>query len=42
MHPISLGEIEIVTEDDPSEADDPFATFTEWDQEADDRAYGGF
>jgi len=34
---ISSGEIEIV--DDPSEVDDPFATFTEWGEEADDQAY---
>jgi antitoxin PrlF len=24
-----------------SEADDPFATFTEWSNEADEKAYGG-
>jgi hypothetical protein len=36
---ISAGEIEIVTENDLSETDDPFATFTEWGEEADDRAY---
>jgi antitoxin PrlF len=25
----------------PSEADDPFATFSEWSNEADEKAYGG-
>ena len=35
---ISAAEIEIV-EDGPAEGDDPFATFTEWAGEADDRAY---
>jgi hypothetical protein len=36
---ISSGEIEILSEDDLSNADDPFATFTEWAEEADERAY---
>lgn len=36
---IGSGEIEIVTEDEASENEDPFATFTEWSEEADDRAY---
>ncbi len=35
---ISAAEIEIV-EDEEAEGDDPFATFTEWASEADDRAY---
>lgn len=35
---ISAAEIEILEEDEP-EGDDPFATFTEWAGEADDRAY---
>ena len=36
---ISSGEIEIITDDDLSARDDPFAAFTEWGEEADDRAY---
>ena len=36
---ISAAEIEIVEEEDPTEGDDPFATFTEWASEADDKAY---
>lgn len=36
---ISAAEIEIVEEDEMSEADDPFATFDEWASEADDKAY---
>ncbi|HWT31492.1 MAG TPA: hypothetical protein VN240_10770 [Propylenella sp.] len=36
---ISSGEIEIVAENDPSDMDDPFAAFSEWGEEADDRAY---
>ena len=36
---ISAAEIEIIEEGDPSEGDDPFATFTEWSSEADDQAY---
>jgi hypothetical protein len=35
---ISASEIEIVEEGE-TDADDPFATFTEWASEADDRAY---
>jgi hypothetical protein len=36
---ISAAEIEIVEESDTSDADDPFATFTEWASDADDKAY---
>jgi len=36
---ISAAEIEIVEEDEDLVADDPFATFTEWASEADDKAY---
>ena len=36
---ISASEIEIVEEADASNADDPFATFTEWASDADDKAY---
>jgi hypothetical protein len=36
---ISAAEIEIVDEVETSVVDDPFATFTEWASEADDRAY---
>lgn len=36
---ISAAEIEIVEEDEMADADDPFATFTEWATEADDKAY---
>lgn len=36
---ISAAEIEIVEDDEGTEGDDPFATFTEWASEADDRAY---
>ena len=36
---ISAAEIEIVEEGEAPEGDDPFATFTEWSGEADDRAY---
>jgi hypothetical protein len=36
---ISAAEIEIVEESEASDADDPFATFTEWASEADDKAY---
>jgi hypothetical protein len=36
---ISAAEIEIVEESEMSDADDPFATFTEWASEADDEAY---
>lgn len=38
---ISAAEIEIVEDDDVPEGDDPFATFTEWAGEADDKAYAG-
>jgi hypothetical protein len=31
--------IEIMTEDDPSDTDDPFATFSEWGEDADNWAY---
>jgi hypothetical protein len=36
---ISASEIEILEESESSSADDPFATFTEWSSEADDKAY---
>lgn len=36
---ISAAEIEIVEHSELSDADDPFATFTEWESEADDKAY---
>jgi len=36
---ISAAEIEIVEEGETSDADEPFAAFTEWASEADDRAY---
>lgn len=36
---ISAAEIEIVDESEPQATDDPFATFTEWASEADDKAY---
>jgi hypothetical protein len=35
---ISAAEIEILDESEPA-ADDPFASFTEWASEADDKAY---
>lgn len=36
---VSASEIEIVDEGETPEADDPFATFTEWASDADDKAY---
>ena len=36
---ISSGEIEILADDDNSIADEPFATFSEWGEDADSRAY---
>lgn len=36
---ISAAEIEIVSDLEAAETDDPFATFTEWMSEADDKAY---
>ena len=36
---ISASEIEIVDEVERAEADDPFATFSEWASDADDKAY---
>jgi antitoxin PrlF len=32
----------IITRPDKQPADDPFATFSEWDGEADRKAYAGF
>lgn len=36
---ISAAEIEIIEEDEVPRGEDPFATFTEWASEADERAY---
>jgi hypothetical protein len=36
---ISASEIEILDDAETPEADDPFATFTEWASDADDKAY---
>jgi hypothetical protein len=38
---ISASEIEIIAEDDTPAGDDPFATFSEWGSDADDKAYAG-
>ena len=36
---VGTNETEITTKDDMSERDDPFATFAEWGEDADDPAY---